>query len=183
MRRAVRALLEASGHDVDGSELAQTPDHVVDAWTRSYLDGYTADPAAILASTYDAATDGDARESIVLKDIPFHGMCPHHLLPFHGIAHVGYVPGRKLASLSALARIVDCFAHRLEIQETVTRQIAEALAEHLDARGAAVILETDQTCLTTRGVERVGASTCTEHFTGAYAEDPTLRDEFRARAR
>ena len=117
------------------------------------------------------------------KTSPSTGCAPTTSSPFHGTAHVGYVPGRQLASLSALARIVDCFAHRLEIQETVTRQIAEALVENLDARGAAVILETDQTCLTTRGVERVGATTCTEHFTGAYADDPSLRDEFRARTR
>ena len=103
-----------------------------------------------------------------------------HLLPFHGIAHVAYLPERLLASLSSLARVIDCFAHRLEIQETVTRQIAEALDEHLDARGAFVILETDQTCLTARGIEKESARTVTRHCTGAFLEESALRSEMLA---
>jgi GTP cyclohydrolase I len=117
---------------------------------------------------------------VLLKDVPFHGMCPHHLLPFHGLAHVAYIPGRKLASLSSLARLVDCYAHRLEIQESVTRQIAEALAKHVDAAGAAVVLDTDQTCMTTRGVAREGTRTLTKHFTGTFADESALRSEFLA---
>lgn len=175
MREAVRAFLHACGLDVNGTELEATPENVAKAWTESFIDGYETDPAEILETSYESKGAEDASETVLVKDIPFHGMCPHHLLPFHGRAHVAYVPGRKLASLSSLARLVDCFAHRLEIQETVTRQIAEALMEHLDAAGAAVVLDSDQTCMTARGVERTGARTVSQHFSGKFAEDADLR--------
>lgn len=178
MRKAVQSFLEAAGVEVEGTALAATPDNVARAWIESYLDGYEADPAALLKDAYESAPDDDASAMVLLKAIPFHGMCPHHLLPFHGRAHVAYVPGKKLASLSSLARLVDCYAHRLEIQETVTRQIADALSTHLRAAGAAVVLDTDQTCMTTRGVEREGTRTLTQHFTGAFAEHSALRSEF-----
>ena len=132
MRDAIRSLLEAAGLEVEGTDLEETPDKVARSWIESYLDGYEADPAAILKDTYESPTVGGSSQMVLLKEIPFHGMCPHHLLPFHGRAHVAYIPGKKLASLSSLARLVDCYAHRLEIQESVTRQIAEALSE---ARG------------------------------------------------
>ena len=140
MRRSVRSFLEAAGIELSGS-LAQTPDRVVAAWSESYLDGYGVDPKELLKDAYEQEETLEASAMVLLKDISFHGMCPHHLLPFHGHAHVAYIPGRKLASLSSLARLVDCFAHRLEIQETVTRQIADALATHLHARGAAVVVQ------------------------------------------
>lgn len=178
MREAIRSFLEGAGLDVEGTLLAQTPDNVARAWIESYLDGYEADPAALLKGAYASSPVDGSTEMVLLKGIPFHGMCPHHLLPFHGRAHVAYIPGKKLASLSSLARLVDCYAHRLEIQETVTRQIAEALSEHVDAAGAAVVLDTDQTCMTTRGVVRDGTRTLTQHFTGAFADDSALRSEF-----
>lgn len=178
MRDAIRAFLEGAGLEVDGTELEQTPDHVARAWVECYLDGYDADPAAILKDAYPVSETTGASETVLLKDIPFQGMCPHHLLPFHGRAHVAYIPGKKLASLSSLARLVDCYAHRLEIQESVTRQIAQALSTHLEARGGAVVLDTDQTCMTTRGVSREGTRTVTQHFTGAFADEGELRAEF-----
>lgn len=178
MRQAVQSFIEACGLRVDGTELESTPELVAKAWNESFIDGYDTDPADILGTAYDSGAGADATETVLVKDIPFHGMCPHHLLPFHGLAHVAYLPGKKLASLSSLARLVDCFAHRLEIQETVTRQIAEALATQLDARGAAVVLEADQMCMTARGVERAGARTVSQHFTGAYSDDASLRSEF-----
>ena len=178
MRDAIRSFLEAAGLEVDGTDLEETPDKVARSWIESYLDGYDADPAAVLKDTYESPPAGGSSQMILLKDIPFNGMCPHHLLPFHGRAHVAYIPGKKLASLSSLARLVDCYAHRLEIQESVTRQIAEALAMHLDAAGAAVVLDTDQTCMTTRGVSREGTRTVTQHFTGAFADESAVRSEF-----
>lgn len=180
MRDAVRSFLEAAGLEVEGTELAETPDKVARAWIDCYLDGYEADPRTILKDAYESPPAGESSQMVLLKDIPFHGMCPHHLLPFHGRAHVAYIPGKKLASLSSLARLVDCYAHRLEIQESVTRQIAEALAKYVDAAGAAVVLDTDQTCMTTRGVAREGARTVTQHFTGAFADESALRSEFLA---
>ena len=178
MAQAIRSLLDACGLDVEGTELEGTPENVARAFCESFIDGYDADPAEILSSAYAPKGVAGATEIVLVKDVPFHGMCPHHLLPFHGRAHVAYIPGQKLASLSSLARLVDCFAHRLEIQETVTRQIAEALMEHLDAAGTAVVLDTDQTCMTARGVERAGARTVSQHFTGKFSEDASLRSDF-----
>ena len=178
MGDAIRAFLEAAGLEVEGTDLEETPERVALSWIESYLDGYEADPATILKDAYDSESPGASSEMVLLKDIPFRGMCPHHLLPFHGRAHVAYVPGKKLASLSSLARLVDCYAHRLDIQESVTRKIADALTRHLDAAGAAVALDTDQTCMTTRGVSREGTRTVTQHFTGAFADESTLRSEF-----
>ena len=177
MRNAIRSFLEAAGLEVEGTDLEETPDKVARAWIESYLDGYEADPAAILKDTYESPTVGGSSQMVLLKEIPFHGMCPHHLLPFHGRAHVAYIPGEKLASLSGLVRLVDCYAHRLEIQESVTRQIAEALSKYLET-GAAVVLDTDQTCMTTRGVSHEGTRTVTQHFTGAFADESDLRSEF-----
>ena len=178
MRQAVRSFLDACGLDVEGTELEGTPENVARAWNESFIDGYDAEPAEILKTAYASKGVAGATETVLVKDVPFHGMCPHHLLPFHGRAHVAYVPGQKLASLSSLARLVDCFAHRLEIQETVTRQIAEALMEHLDAAGTAVVLDTDQTCMTARGVTRAGTRAVTRHFTGKFSEDADLRADF-----
>ena len=180
MRDAIEAFLEGAGLEVEGTELEQTPDNVARAWIESYLDGYDADPATILKDAYESPAVDGASETVLLKDIPFQGMCPHHLLPFHGRAHVAYIPGKKLASLSSLARLVDCFAHRLDIQESVTRRIADALLRHLDAAGAAVVVDTDQTCMTTRGVTREGTRTVTQHFTGVFADESSLRSEFLA---
>jgi GTP cyclohydrolase I len=178
MGEAVRALLEAAGLDVESPQLKATPGRVATAWTESFLDGYQADPARILAETYGVSASTRTSGMVLLKDVPFHGLCPHHLLPFRGRAHLAYLPGRKLASLSSLARLVDCFAHRLEIQEVVTRQVAEALTKHLGALGAAVALDTDQSCMTMRSPERRGTRTATQHFTGAFAKRSELRAEF-----
>ncbi len=180
MRDAIRSFLEAAGLDVKGTDLEETPDKVARAWIECYLDGYEADPRAILKDAYESPPADGSSRMILLRDISFSGMCPHHLLPFHGRAHVAYIPGKKLASLSSLARLVDCYAHRLEIQESVTRQIAEALSKYIDAAGAAVVLDTDQTCMTTRGVAREGTRTVTQHFTGAFADESNLRSEFLA---
>lgn len=176
MGTAIADFLRAAGVAVEGEELERTPARVARAWASSFLDGYRADAGDILAETYPVPSG--PKTTVLLKAIPFHGLCPHHLLPFHGRAHVAYIPGKKLASLSSLARLVDAFAHRLEIQETVTRQIAEALTKHLGAEGAAVALEADQLCLTLRHPHRKGARTVTQHFTGVFARKSDLRLEF-----
>jgi GTP cyclohydrolase I len=176
MASAIHDLLVAAGVEIEGTELEKTPARVASAWISSLLDGYRVDPADLFAETYPVPPG--PKGPVLLKGVPFHGLCPHHLLPFYGRAHVAYLPGKKLASLSSLARLVDAYAHRLEIQETVTRQIAEALTKHLKAEGAAVALETDQLCLTMRHPERKGATTITQHFTGAFARNSKLRLEF-----
>lgn len=177
MRAAIQSFLAAAGLDVAGTPLEETPDRVVEAWLSSFLDGYGVDPQTIFAESYPVSR-GEAAGTVLLKGIPFHGLCPHHLLPYHGVAHIGYLPGKKLASLTSLARLVDCYAHRLEIQETVTRQIAMALVRHLGALGAAVCLDTDQLCMTMRSPERKGTRTVTQRFTGAFAKKSELRLEF-----
>jgi len=176
MRTAIRDFLRAAGIEIEGTELEETPSRVARAWRESFLDGYRADPAALFAETYPVPAG--PKSLVLLKAIPFHGLCPHHLLPFYGRAHLAYLPGKKLASLSSLARLVDVYAHRLEIQETVTRQIADALTKHLKAAGAAVALETDQLCMTMRRPGRKGTRTITQHFTGAFARKSELRLEF-----
>ncbi|MGH9318705.1 MAG: GTP cyclohydrolase I [Vicinamibacteria bacterium] len=178
MSAAIREFLVAAGLEVEGTSLAETPSRVARTWMDSFLDGYGVDPARIFARSYSVPASGSPQGMVFLKAIPFHGLCPHHLLPYYGRAHVAYLPGKKLASLSSLARLVDCFAHRLEIQETVTRQIAEALPKHLGAAGAAVALETDQPCMTMRRPDRKGTRTITRHFTGAFARKSDLRMEF-----
>jgi GTP cyclohydrolase I len=176
MRAAMESFLRAAGFEVEGTELASTPDRAARAFRESFLDGYEADPARIFAEAYPA-TDSKS-DSVLLKGISFHGLCPHHLLPYRGVAHLSYVPKKKLASLSSLARVVDCYAHRLEIQETVTRQIGDAVQKHLGAEGVAVVLDTDQTCMTMRRPERRGVRTITRHFTGVFARKSDLRLEF-----
>jgi GTP cyclohydrolase I len=175
MSEAIRDFLGAAGLEVDGTDLESTPHRAARAFRESFLDGYDCDPSRIFQEAYPAGANPPP--SVLLKGIPLHGLCPHHLLPYYGQAHLAYVPGRKLASLSSLARLVDCFAHRLELQETVTRQIAEAIRKGLGARGTAVVLEADQTCMTLRSPERKGTRTVTQHFTGAYARSD-LRLEF-----
>jgi GTP cyclohydrolase IA len=183
MRNAIRDFLGASGHEVEGTDLQETPDRVARLFRESFLDGYDADPARIFHEAYPVSGSGTTSGPVILEAIPFHGICPHHLLPYRGLAHIAYFPGRKVASLSSLARLVDCFAHRLEIQETVTRQIAEALMQHLGAAGCAAILDTDQLCMTMRSPDRRGTRTVTQHFTGTYAKRSELRLELLASLR
>jgi GTP cyclohydrolase IA len=180
MRKAIHDFLRASGHEVEGTELEETPSRVAAVFRDHFLDGYAADPARLLQDAYPLTGATATGGRILLEAIPFHGLCPHHLLPYHGRAHLAYIPGKKLASLSSLGRLVDCFAHRLSIQETVTRQIAEALARHLAAAGTAAILDTDQLCMTMRSPGRRGTRTVTQHFTGLYARRSELRLELLA---
>lgn len=170
----MRGFLEAAGLAVEGTELEKTPALVAAAWRDSFLDGYDVDPASLFRDLYPAEKNAGM---VLLKAIPFHGMCPHHLLPFRGEAHVAYLPGESLAPLSSLPKLVDCFAHRLEIQETVTRQIAEALERYLGTAGSAVVLDSDQACMTMRNAERKGTRTVSQHFTGRFAESSELRLE------
>jgi len=180
MATAIRDFLETAGIDLSQPQLRDTPERVAKSWSQEFLDGYHADPSAILQDSFDA--DGDPGESssglIVARDIPFHGLCPHHLLPLQGRGHIGYLPDGRLVPFSSLVRLLDCFAHRLEVQETVTKQVAEALMTHLGVQGAATVLESEQTCMTLRGVKRLGTRIVTSHFAGAFESRADLRSEF-----
>lgn len=180
MARAIREFLEAAGVDLENPHLEGTPQRVAKAWSEDLLDGLDTDPTLALGDTFAVEeTSAEKTSEIVLaKDIPFHGLCPHHLLPFQGVAHIGYLPKRRIAPFSGLARLLDCFSHRLEVQETITRQVAEGLVDYLDAKGAAAVLESEQTCMTVRGVKRRGTRIVTTHFSGVFGSRADLRSDF-----
>jgi GTP cyclohydrolase I len=180
MARAIREFLEAAGVDLKNPHLEGTPQRVAKAWSEELLDGFEKDPALTLGDTFavDETSGEDTSEIVIAKDIPFHGLCPHHLLPFQGVAHIGYLPKRRIAPFSGLARLLDCYSHRLEVQETITRQVAEGLVDYLDAKGAAAVLESEQTCMTVRGVKRRGSRIVTTHFSGVFGSHADLRRDF-----
>jgi GTP cyclohydrolase I len=169
---AVASLLRMVGEDPERDGLIETPRRVVQA-LREMTAGYGEDPAEILSKTFEEPSD----ELIVLRGIEFHSTCEHHLLPFYGTASVGYLPG-KVVGISKLARLVHCFARRLQIQERLTRQIAESVAEHLDARGAAVIVRAYHLCMGCRGVKLPGTEMVTSAMLGTLREDAVTRGEF-----
>jgi GTP cyclohydrolase I len=157
-------------------DLAGTPARVAEAWLADLVDGYQQDPAALLAEAMPAR----GRDLVAVTGIDYHSMCPHHLLPSRGVAHVAYLPGGRVVGFGQIARLVDCFAHRLVLQEELARQVAEAIVEHLGARGAACVLDAEQSCLTVRGERRRAARTHAQCFVGAMAEDVRLQARFRS---
>jgi len=169
---AVVSLLRMIGEDPARDGLLETPRRVVQA-LREMTEGYREEPSEILSKTFEEASD----ELIVLRGIEFHSTCEHHLLPFYGTASVGYLPG-KVVGISKLARLVHCFARRLQIQERLTRQIADAVSEHLDARGAAVVVKAHHLCMGCRGVKLPGTEMITSAMLGTLREDAVTRGEF-----
>jgi len=153
------------------ADIRETPARVAEAFRRDLLDGYGRDPARILAG----GMSRPGRDLVAVCGIDFHSVCPHHLLPYRGVAHVAYVPGGRVVGFGALAQLVDCFAHRLVIEETLARDVAEALVRHLGARGAACILDAEQLCLTVRGERRRRARAHVQAFAGAMERDGSLR--------
>jgi GTP cyclohydrolase I len=174
VEHAVCEMLVAFGDDPEREGIIGTPDRVARAWGEM-LSGYREDPRAILSTDFDA--DG-YDQMVVLRDIDFTSMCEHHLLPFHGIAHVAYIPKVRVVGLSKLARLVECYARRLQLQEKMTRQVADALQEHLVPLGVAVLVEATHTCMSDRGVKKPGAKMVTSVMLGALRHDPGARAEF-----
>ncbi|GEJ58279.1 hypothetical protein AMYX_30200 [Anaeromyxobacter diazotrophicus] len=158
------------------SDLDGTPARVAEAWLEDLVDGYRQDPAALLAGAMPAR----GRDLVAVTGIDYHSMCPHHLLPSRGVAHVAYLPGGRVIGFGQLARLVDCYAHRLVLQEDLARQVAEALVLHLGARGAACVLDAEQSCLTVRGERRRGARAHAQCFLGELADDARLQARFRS---
>lgn len=172
--RAVADLLRACGVEPEGAHTGKTPRRVRELWERRLLGGYALDPAEVLGPGF-----ADPREDmVVVRGIAVHGVCPHHLVPFRGIAHVAYVPGGRLHGFGRIARLVDAIGHRLTYQEWMTRDIANALVQHGAAQGAACVIEAEQLCLLLgedrRGDERV----YTQAFAGCLEHDAQLRAEF-----
>ena len=172
---AVRTLLRWSGDDPRREGLIDTPKRVVKAY-EDWFSGYAMDPAAYLRRTFEEVAGYD--EMIVLRDIHFESHCEHHMAPIIGRAHVGYLPSSKVVGISKLARVVDAYARRFQVQEKMTAEIARCISEVLKPRGVAVVVEASHECMTTRGVHKPGVSMVTSKMLGAFREDARTRAEF-----
>ncbi|WP_348536450.1 GTP cyclohydrolase I FolE [Geodermatophilus sp. DF01-2] len=171
---AVRELLLAIGEDPDRPGLQDTPERVARAYAETFA-GLWQDPSDILATTFDEDHD----EMVLVKDIPMYSTCEHHLVPFHGVAHVGYIPGEdgKVTGLSKLARLVEVYARRPQVQERMTSQIADALADVLKPRGVLVVIEAEHLCMAMRGIRKPGSTTVTSAVRGIFRDNPATRSE------
>ena len=170
-------LLRWAGDDPAREGLRGTPGRVTRAF-EEYFTGYQSDPVEQLQRTFEETNGYD--EMVVLKDIRFESHCEHHLAPIIGRAHIAYLPNRRVVGISKLARLVDVYAKRLQIQEKMTAQIATTLADVLRPKGVAVVIEAAHQCMTTRGVHKPGVSMITSHMIGAFRTDPSTRREFLA---
>ncbi len=174
---AVRTLIRWAGDDPDREGLVETPDRVVRSYDE-FFSGYGQDPNEILAKTFSEVDGYD--EMIVMNDIRFESHCEHHMVPIIGKAHIGYLPDKRVVGISKLARLVDVYARRLQIQEKMTVQIADTLQEVLRPKGVGVVVEAAHQCMTTRGVHKPGAALVTSRMLGAFRTDVSTRREFLA---
>lgn len=174
-REAVRTLLRWAGDDPDREGLLDTPDRVIRAY-REWFAGYDQDPVDLLQRTFEEVDGYD--EMVVLRDIRFESYCEHHMAPIIGKAHVGYIPTDRVVGISKLARLVNVFGKRLQVQEKMTAQIANVLMEVLRPKGVAVVVEGEHHCMSTRGVHRHGVSMVTSTMLGSFRSDPRTRKEF-----
>jgi GTP cyclohydrolase IA len=170
--RACSDLLRALGADADAPGLADTPRRMADAYAELLT------PVPFEPTTFPNSDGYD--ELVVAGSIPFHSLCEHHLLPFHGVAHVGYLPGERIVGLSKLGRVVDLYARRLQVQERLTTQVARWLCDELAPRGVGVVIEAEHLCMSLRGVQKPGARTITSALHGLVRDDPRTRQEFLA---
>jgi GTP cyclohydrolase I len=171
---AVRELLLAVGEDPDRPGLQDTPARVARAYAEIF-GGLWQDPGEVLATTFDEDHD----EMVLIRDIPMYSTCEHHLVPFHGVAHVGYIPGEdgRVTGLSKLARLVEVYARRPQVQERMTRQIADALNDVLKPRGVVVVIEAEHLCMAMRGIRKPGSRTVTSAVRGIFRENAATRSE------
>jgi GTP cyclohydrolase IA len=172
---AVRTLIGWAGDDPDREGLQDTPRRVADAF-EEYFAGYRLDPADVLSKTFDET--GGYDDLVMLRDIRVESHCEHHLAPFLGVAHVAYLPDGRILGISKIARVVEIFAKRLQTQEALTAQIADAIETALQPRGVAVLIEAEHQCMSMRGVRQPGVKTITTRFTGALEADASYRDRF-----
>jgi len=174
MTDLIADLIRGLGEDVTREGLLKTPDRV-ERSLRFLTSGYQADVDTVLN---DALFEAEGSEMVVVKGIEFYSMCEHHMLPFFGKAHIAYIPGKKILGLSKFARVVDVFARRMQVQERMTIQIADALERALEPAGLAVVTEASHLCMMMRGVEKQGSSTRTTAMRGVFRDDPRTRQEF-----
>jgi GTP cyclohydrolase I len=170
IERAARDLLEALGADLSDESLSETPRRMAAAYAELLT------PEPFNATTF--ANDGHYDELVLVRDIPFHSLCEHHLLPFVGVAHVGYIPGDRIIGLSKLARVVDHFARNLQVQERLTTQVADWFERELSPKGVGVVLEAEHTCMSLRGAAKPGTRTVTSALHGLVRDDVRTRGEF-----
>lgn len=173
--KAVRTLLAWIGENPDREGLHETPDRLLRAW-EEHFSGYEQDPEALLLKTFSETES--YQDMVLLRDIHFVSHCEHHISPIEGVAHVAYLPGHRVVGLSKLARLVDVFAQRLQIQERLTNQIAETLDSATGSRGVAVLIEARHHCMATRGVKKEGACMTTTRFIGAFNDNADLQQRF-----
>ena len=171
---AVLELLIAIGEDPDRDGLRRTPERVARAYAEQF-GGLYVDPSDVLQTTFDAHHE----EMVLVKDIEMYSTCEHHLVPFHGVAHVGYIPNSdgRITGLSKLARLVDLYAKRPQVQERLTSQVADAIMERLEPRGAIVVIEAEHLCMSMRGIRKPGARTVTSAVRGMFQSQPSTRSE------
>ena len=172
---AIRILLRWAGDDPAREGLLDTPRRVADAY-REWFAGYAQDPTAFLARTFEEVAGYD--EIIVLRQIPFESHCEHHMAPIVGHVHIGYLPRNRVVGISKLARVVDAYAKRLQVQEKLTAQIAQCIHDTLQPLGVGVVVEATHACMTTRGVHKPGVSMVTSTLLGSFRDDARTRDEF-----
>ena len=173
--RAVKTLIAWAGDNPDREGLIETPKRVVKAY-EEFFEGYKIDPTEILSKTFEEVEGYD--EMVLIKNIRLESHCEHHIVPILGKAHVAYMPKKKVVGISKIARLVDVFAKRLQIQETLTSQIAETLQSVLDPLGVAVLIDASHQCMTTRGVHKPESSTVTKKMVGIFKEDKILQSQF-----
>jgi GTP cyclohydrolase I len=180
MERAIADFLSAAGVDFADANLRGTPKRVANAWASEFLDGYRTTPEQVLGELYPAPR-GSAGELVVLTGLPFQSMCPHHLLPYEGTAHLAYVPSKQVVGFGRLSQLLECFAHRLILQEELVRQVAASLARVLESPATACIVQAEQACLRVRGHRQKGVRAHTEAYEGLLRHDKGLRRELWAR--
>jgi GTP cyclohydrolase I len=170
----VLGVIHAIGEDPKREGLVDTPSRVVKSWS-TLFGGYKMDPKEILERRFSSEKYD---QMIVLRDIEMYSTCEHHMLPFYGKAHIAYIPNGHVVGLSKLARLVECFARRMQIQEKLTQQIADAMVEHTGARGVGVMIEAQHMCMVARGVQKQNSVMVTSAIRGVFKDDPGVRDEF-----
>ncbi len=172
---AVKTLLAWAGDNPERAGLKDTPKRVVDAY-EEWFAGYKEDPKEILSRTFEDVEGYD--EMVLLKDMRVESHCEHHIAPIIGVAHIAYMPGKRVVGISKIARLLDCFSKRLQTQEVLTAQIADAIEKELQPRGVAVVIDAKHQCMTTRGVHKTETTTITSQVRGAFRENDKTRKEF-----
>lgn len=172
---AVRELIQAIGEDPEREGLKETPRRIAEMYAEIFA-GMHADPAELLQVQFEERYD----EMVILRDIPFYSICEHHFMPFHGVAHVGYIPNGRVVGISKIARVVDLFAKRPQLQERLTSQVADCIYEVLEPDGVAVVVEAEHLCMTMRGIKKPGSRMVTSAMRGNFKSRSVTRSEFLA---